>query len=36
MLIPAIGTDWDMAPDLEVFTILKREREFYKESILSN
>jgi len=26
MLIPAIGTDWDMAPDLEVFTILKRER----------
>lgn len=25
MLIPSIGTDWDMVPDLEVFTILKGE-----------
>lgn len=26
MLIPAVGTDCDMVPDIEVFTIMKGER----------
>ena len=37
MLIPAIGIDCDMVPDIEVFTVLKGEsfiRKTYKGNLV--
>lgn len=31
MLIPAVGTDCDMVPDIEVFTIMKGERGLWEK-----